>query len=56
MGQALYFNSPRADVPPPHGALPTGEMNLLIPTDWNDFLATQQQFQDEWNSITGLGL
>jgi iron(III) transport system substrate-binding protein len=56
MGQALYFNSPREDVPPPHGALSTGQLKLLIPTDWNDFLGSQKQYQEEWNSLTGLGL
>ncbi len=60
-GQALYQNdrnliygSVRSDAPP----MPTGkrlrDFKLLFPSDWPDYIASQETFTKEWNSILGL--
>ncbi len=60
-GQALYQNdrnliygSVRSDAPP----MPTGkrlrDFKLLFPSDWPDYIASQETFTKEWNGILGL--
>jgi iron(III) transport system substrate-binding protein len=51
---ALYVHSVRADVAPPPGGLPIGQVKLLMPEDWQAFLASRPEFQREWDRITGL--
>jgi iron(III) transport system substrate-binding protein len=58
VGQKLYtevlFNhSPRADVPPPPGALPITQMKLLFPKDYDDFEKQRPTFAKEWDKIVG---
>ena len=60
-GQAVYQNernliygSVRSDAPP----MPTGkrlrDFKLLFPSDWQDYIASQETFTKEWNAILGL--
>jgi iron(III) transport system substrate-binding protein len=53
-GDALFFNSPRDDVPPPQGGVAVTELKLLFPADWNAFLVSRTEFAREWDRITGL--
>jgi iron(III) transport system substrate-binding protein len=52
--QALFYNSLRADVPPPPGGVNASEFKLLFPQDWADFEQTHTQFVREWDKLTGL--
>ena len=52
--KALYYNSLRADVPPPPGGVNASQFKLLFPTDWHDFEQTHAQFVREWDKLTGL--
>jgi hypothetical protein len=52
-GDGLYVHSVRADVrrrqrPADH------RFKLLMPEDWQAFLASRPEFQREWDRITGL--
>ncbi len=51
---AHFLSSPRSDVPPPPGGLPTGEMKLIFVEDWDDYLKTRPQFVREWDRMLGL--
>jgi iron(III) transport system substrate-binding protein len=51
---ALYYHSPRADVPPPPGGEPITNFKLLFPEDWDAFQATHAAYVKEWNKLTGL--
>jgi iron(III) transport system substrate-binding protein len=51
---ALYYHSPRADVPPPPGGEPITHFKLLFPEDWDAFEATHAAYAKEWNKLTGL--
>jgi iron(III) transport system substrate-binding protein len=53
-GEGLYVHSVRADVPAPPGGLPITQFKLLMPEDWQAFLASRPEFQREWDRITGL--
>ena len=53
-GDFLYLHSPRADAPAPPGGVPITEIKLLLPADWNTFLASRAQFTREWDRMTGL--
>jgi iron(III) transport system substrate-binding protein len=53
-GEGLYVHSVRTDVPPPPGGLPITQFKLLMPEDWQAFLASRLEFQREWDRITGL--
>ncbi|HZT88475.1 MAG TPA: extracellular solute-binding protein [Stellaceae bacterium] len=53
-GRFLYLHSARAGAPPPPGGEATDEMKLLMPDDWNKFLASRVEFQREWDKATGL--
>jgi iron(III) transport system substrate-binding protein len=53
-GEGLYVHSVRADVPAPPGGLPITQFKLLMPEDWQAFLASRTEFQREWDRITGL--
>src|SRR5947208_3461238 len=53
-GDGLYVHSVRADVPAPPGGLPITGFKLLMPEDWQAFLASRPEFQREWDRITGL--
>jgi iron(III) transport system substrate-binding protein len=52
--QFLYLHSAREDSAPPPGGEATAELKLLMPTDWEAFLATRTAFQREWDRATGL--
>ena len=54
LSAALFLHSPRADVPPPPGGVPIGELKLLFPADWNDFLASRPAFVREWDRLAGV--
>jgi hypothetical protein len=41
-------------VPPPPGGIPITQFKLLMPEDWQAFLASRLEFQREWDRITGL--
>lgn len=51
---ALYYHSPRDDVPPPPGGEPITTFKLLFPEDWDAFQATHAAYVKEWNKLTGL--
>ena len=51
---ALYYHSPRTDVPPPPGGEPIAKFKLLFPEDWTAFQATHAAYVREWNKLTGL--
>ena len=51
---ALYYHSPRSDVPPPPGGEPIAAFKLLFPDDWDAFQATHAAYVKEWNKLTGL--
>ena len=53
-GEGLYVHSVRADVPAPPGGLPITQFKLLMPEDWQAFLASRPEFQREWDRTTGL--
>src|SRR6266446_2680106 len=53
-GDGLYVHSVRADVPAPPGGLPITGFKLLMPEDWQAFLASRPEFQREWDRLTGL--
>ena len=50
----LYIHSLRTDVPGPPGGLPISKMRLLLPEDWNAFLASRTEFAREWDRLTGM--
>ena len=52
--EVLFNHSPRADVPPPPGALPITEMKLLFPADYDDFEKKRPEFVKEWDKIVGV--
>jgi len=52
--KALFYNSLRADVPPPPGGVNASQFKLLFPQDWHDFEQTHTQFVREWDKLTGL--
>ena len=54
MVAALYYHSPRADVPPPPGGEPITAFKLLFPQDWDVFQATHAAYVKEWNKLVGL--
>lgn len=54
LGDALFLNSPRTDVPPPPGGVSVSKLKLLFPTDWHAFLETKPEFNRIWNKMTGL--
>jgi iron(III) transport system substrate-binding protein len=51
---AMYYHSPRPDVPPPAGGEPVTKFKLLFPEDWDAFEATHAAYAKEWNKLTGL--
>lgn len=54
IGQYLYEHSLRTDVPAPPGGLPVSRMKLLMPEDWQAFLASRTEFAREWDRLTGM--
>jgi iron(III) transport system substrate-binding protein len=52
--KALYYHSPRSDVPPPPGGEPVTKFKLLFPEDWDGFIASHAAYAREWNKLTGL--
>jgi iron(III) transport system substrate-binding protein len=52
--EALYYNSLRADVPPPPGGVNASQLKLLFPADWHAFEQTHTQFVREWDKLAGL--
>ena len=51
---ALYYHSPRPDVPPPPGGEPITKFKFLFPEDWDAFQATHAAYAKEWDRLTGL--
>lgn len=51
--EAWYFHSPRTDVPPPPGAEPVEQSQLLFPTDWTKYSETQTPYLREMRSVNG---
>jgi iron(III) transport system substrate-binding protein len=50
--EAFYVHSVRPDVPAPPGGIPITQFKLLMPEDWQAFLASRSEFQREWDRIT----
>jgi len=50
----LYLHSPRPDAAPPPGGMAITAFKVLMPDDWNAFLATRAEFTREWDRATGL--
>ncbi len=51
---ALFMHSAREDVPPPPGGVPITKIKLLIPSDWQKFLASRPDFLRAWDSLAGM--
>ena len=51
--QALHMHSPRTDVAPPPGGAALSSFRLLLPSDWQDFLASRTAFNRQWDAMTG---
>ena len=49
-----FLSSPRTDMPPPPGGIPTSQMKVLAVTDWDAFLKSRPQFVREWDKMTGM--
>jgi iron(III) transport system substrate-binding protein len=49
-----FLSSPRTDMPPPPGGIPTSQMKVLAVTDWDAFLKSRPEFVREWDKMTGL--
>ena len=49
-----FLSSPRTDMGPPPGGIPTSQMKVLAVTDWDAFLKSRPQFVREWDKMTGL--
>jgi iron(III) transport system substrate-binding protein len=54
LGDALFLNSARDDVPPPPGGVPVKELKLLFPADWQAFLKSRPEFAREWDKMVGM--
>jgi hypothetical protein len=54
MSDNLFNHSARHGASPPPGGEPLEEIELLIPDDWNKFLASRTEFTKEWDRYTGL--
>ena len=53
-GEPIHpFAAHRCAGPPP-GGLPISKMHLLLPEDWNAFLASRTEFAREWDRLTGM--
>jgi iron(III) transport system substrate-binding protein len=50
----LYYGSLRTDAPPMPMGVRLRDFKLLLPTNWPDYLASQEAFTKEWNAILGL--
>jgi iron(III) transport system substrate-binding protein len=49
-----YLSSPRTDMAPPPGGIPTSQMKVLLIDDWDAYLKSRPQFVREWDKITGM--
>jgi len=49
-----FLSSPRTDLGPPPGGIPTSQMKVLAVTDWDAFLKSRPEFVREWDKMTGL--
>ena len=54
IADALFMHSPRSDVAPPPGGVPTSAIKVLVPSNWQVFLASRVEFNRTWNDMTGL--
>src|SRR6266436_485006 len=50
----LYYGSVRRDAPPMPGGVRLKDFKLLAPTDMNDYMASRDAFNKEWNGMLGL--
>jgi iron(III) transport system substrate-binding protein len=50
----LYYGSVRKDAPPMPGGVRLKDFKLLAPTDMNDYMASRDAFNKEWNGMLGL--
>jgi iron(III) transport system substrate-binding protein len=51
--QSFYHHSPRADVAPPPGGKPIGELKIMFP-DFNEYTKAHTQYVRAWNALSGL--
>jgi iron(III) transport system substrate-binding protein len=51
--EALFMHAARPDVAPPPGALPLDKLNLLYPSDWQDFFASRPAYLKQWDAMVG---
>jgi iron(III) transport system substrate-binding protein len=49
-----FLSSPRTDMEPPPGGIPTSQMKVLLVDDWDAYLKSRPQFVREWDKITGM--
>ena len=54
LGDALFLNSARADVPPPPGGVSVDKLKLIFPADWAHYITTRPQFAKEWDRMVGV--
>jgi hypothetical protein len=47
------MHAARPDVAPPPGALPLDKLNLLYPSDWQDFFASRPAYLKQWDAMVG---
>lgn len=51
---ALFNYSARTDVEPPPGGIPISQMKLLVPDDWDAYVASRKDFVQLWGKLSGL--
>ena len=54
MQNAHFLSSPRTDLPPPPGGIPTAQMKLIMVEDADAQMKTRPQFVREWDKMMGL--
>ena len=54
MADNLFLHPARHGAAPPPGGEPLEKLKLLMPDDWNKFLASRKEFAKEWDRYTGL--
>lgn len=51
---AIFNYSARTDVEPPPGGIPLSKMKLLVPKDWDAYIASRKDFVQLWGKLSGL--